>query len=87
MDSLDDIAKNLRAARAMLGLRQDELAERAKVSRQMVARIESAGKGIPFDAVEKIRIALQREGVEFLPPSDTHGPGVALRKQGRNSKP
>lgn len=82
MDSLNDIAGLMRAGRALLDLRQDELADRAKVSRQMVARIENAGKGIPFDAVEKVRSALEKEGVEFFPSTATHGPAIALRKKG-----
>ena len=85
MDSLSDIAKLLRAARALLGFRQDEMADRARVSRQMIARIESAGKGIPFDAVEKVKSALERDGVVFLPSGTTHGPGVALRKKAQDS--
>lgn len=80
MNSLADIAKLLRAARTLLGLRQDELAKRARVSRQMVARIERAGKGVPFDAVESVKAALENEGVEFFPSTASHGPAIALRK-------
>jgi transcriptional regulator with XRE-family HTH domain len=87
METYDDIAKSIRAARALLGLRQDELAERANVSRQMVARLEKAEKGVKIETYEKIRSALAREGVEFLPESDTLGPGVALRKRAQKSKP
>jgi transcriptional regulator with XRE-family HTH domain len=81
MDSLSDIARLLRAARALLDLRQDQLAEQAKVSRQMLARIESAGKGIPFDAIAKVRSALEKDGVDFFPATATHGPAIALRKE------
>jgi transcriptional regulator with XRE-family HTH domain len=80
MDSLSDIARLLRAARALLDLRQDQLAERAKVSRQMLARIESAGSGIPFDAIAKVRSALEKDGVDFFPATATHGTAIALRK-------
>lgn len=80
MDTLTDIARLLRAARALLGLRQDELAARARVSRQMVARIEQADKGVPFDAVERVRAALEKEGVTFFPSTATYGPGIAQRK-------
>jgi transcriptional regulator with XRE-family HTH domain len=85
MDSLSDIAGLLRAGRALLNLRQDQLAKRAKVSRQMVARIESAGKGIPFEAIEKVRSALERDGIEFFPSTTTHGPAIALRKDEKRS--
>ena len=81
MDSLGDIAGLLRAARALLDIRQDELAKRANVSRQMVAHIERAGKGSTFEAIEKVRIALERDGVEFFPGTATHGPAIAKRKE------
>lgn len=81
MDSLGDIAGLLRAARALLDIRQDELAKRANVSRQMVARIERAGKGITFEAIEKVRTALERDGIEFFPGTATHGPAIAKRKE------
>jgi hypothetical protein len=47
----------------------------------MVARIERAGKGITFEAIEKVRIALERDGVEFFPGTATHGPAIAKRKE------
>ncbi len=46
----------------------------------MVARIESVGKGIPFEAIEKVRSALEKEGIDFFPATTTHGPAIALRK-------
>ena len=39
----------------------------------MVARIESVGKGIPFEAIEKVRSALEKEGIDFFPATTTHG--------------
>lgn len=86
MDSLDDIAELLRAARALLGIRQDQLAERARVSRQMVARIESGGKGVTFETIEKVRAALEREGVEFFPGTAANGPAIARRKVERKPR-
>lgn len=86
MDSLGDIAELLRAARALLGMRQDELAKNAHVSRQMVARIESGGKGVTFEAIEKVRAALERNGVDFFPGTATHGPAIARRKEERKPR-
>lgn len=71
----------IRAARALLRLRQDQLAELANVSRQTIVRIESLKKGIPVDSVEKIRAALEEAGVEFLSSTPDRGPGIALRKK------
>jgi len=87
MDSLKDIAGTLRAARAMLGLSQDEVAKQAKVSRQMLARIEAAGRGIGYDAVERVRETLERRGVDFFPSTSSHGPAVALRKDRADGPP
>jgi len=81
MESLFEMLALLRAARALVGLTQEELANRAGISRQMLARIEAAGSGIQVAAVEKVRKALQREGVEFLPSTPDHGPGVAMKKR------
>ncbi len=86
MESLSDIVGLLRAARALLDLRQDELAKRANVSRQMVARIEKAGKGVTFEAIDKVRSALERDGIEFLPATGTHGPAIARRKTEAKSR-
>ncbi|TPL00719.1 helix-turn-helix transcriptional regulator [Mesorhizobium sp. B2-4-14] len=81
MDSISDTLRALRAARALVNLSQEQVAERAGVSRRTVVRIESGGKGIALDAVEKLRLAFEREGVEFLPSTPERGPGVALRRQ------
>lgn len=55
----------LRAARALLGWSQSELAERAGLSRRSVAAVE-LGATLPYDAtLEKILSALERAGIEF----------------------
>jgi DNA-binding XRE family transcriptional regulator len=80
MESFSDTLRMMRVARAMLKLSQDELAELAGVGRQTVVRIEAGGKGVAFGAVDKVRNALEKRGVVFLPSADDHGPGIALRK-------
>ncbi|TPK81159.1 helix-turn-helix transcriptional regulator [Mesorhizobium sp. B2-4-17] len=80
MESIDDIARQFRAARALLDIRQDTVAELAKVSRQMVARIESADKSVPHDAIQKIWNAFERKGVIFLEATAAYGPPVTLKK-------
>lgn len=81
MDSISDTLRALRAARALVDLSQEQVAELAGVSRRTVVRIESGGKGIAIEALEKVRIAFEKEGVEFLPSTGELGPGVALRRQ------
>jgi len=83
MDPFPETIRMLRVARAMLELSQEELAERAGVSRQTIVRIEAGGKGVAFDAVERVRAALEKAGAVFLPSAAEHGPAVALRKATR----
>ncbi|MDX8481861.1 helix-turn-helix domain-containing protein [Mesorhizobium sp. VK24D] len=82
MESFSETIRLMRVARAMLELSQDELAELAGVGRQTIVRIEAGGKGVAFDVVDKVRTALEKAGVVFLPSTAEHGPGVARRKSG-----
>ncbi|WP_313059721.1 helix-turn-helix transcriptional regulator [Agrobacterium cavarae] len=68
----------LRAARALLGLSQDQLAERAGVSRQIVVRIEKCEGNVLIDAIRKVRSALEAGGVVFIEGNSDRGPGVAM---------
>lgn len=73
-------AGQLRAARAILGLSQPEVAELAKVSTMTVKRAEGTGKpAASAAAVEAIRAALESAGVEF---TNGEAPGVRLRPAG-----
>lgn len=72
--------EQLRAARALLGMSQPQIAEAAGVSSMTVKRAEGSGKpAASADAVAAIRAALEAAGVVFL-PENGNGPGVALRK-------
>lgn len=81
MESMYEIMALLRAARALVGLHQQELADRAGVSRQVIVRIEGSERGIQLSAIDKVRKALQREGVVFLPSTSFHGPGIAMKER------
>jgi transcriptional regulator with XRE-family HTH domain len=72
----------MRAARGLLGLSQDELAQRANLSVVTVKRLEAAGTEIRGSAQSAARIqrALEAQGVVFIDQDETHGPGVRLRK-------
>ena len=70
----------LRAARALLGLTQAKLAERAGISAMTVKRAE--GSGIPYPSQETITViikALKDQGAIFI-PENGEGPGVRLKK-------
>lgn len=81
MESLYEMMTLLLVARALVGLRQQELADRAGISRQILVRIENSEVGVQVAAVEKVRKALQKEGVEFLPSTSDRGPGIAMKKR------
>ena len=68
----------LKAARALIGMNQSELAERAGVNVNTIRNMESkAGNTLTsgVDVVHKVQAVLEAAGVEFL----NHGrPGVRL---------
>ncbi|WP_413992436.1 helix-turn-helix domain-containing protein [Labrys okinawensis] len=69
----------MRAARALLGMEQAELAQRAGVSIPTIKRCESdTGTAAPVSQATqgKIRAALEEAGVEF---TNGGSPGVRMR--------
>ena len=73
----------IKAARALLGLSQWELADLAAVGAATVKRIEAASeiRG-SADTFWKIEKALEAAGVEFIPADEAKGPGVRLKDNG-----
>lgn len=71
-------ARTARAARALLGWTQGELAEQAKLGVSTVYDFERERRAIPADTEAAIQRALEQAGVEFL---DGDAPGVRLRKR------
>jgi predicted transcriptional regulator len=74
--------RQVKAARALLGWSQSDLARHSGISEPTIARLESAegqlgGRG---ETVEKIQSALERSGIEFI-DENGGGPGVRLRKR------
>lgn len=87
MDSISEIMRVLRAARALAGLSQEELAELSGVSRQIVVRIEKGENNVLVEAIEKVRRALEHQGVAFTDATPEHGPGVALSRSTDGAEP
>ena len=56
----------IRAARAWLGLSQETLAAEAGVARRTLIRIENSEEPGSDRTMEKLRLALERHGIEFL---------------------
>jgi len=72
----------IKAARALLGWSQADLASKSGVSEPTIARLEAVDGelGGREGTVEKIRTAVERAGVEFI-DENGGGPGVRLRKR------
>ena len=73
--------RQLKAARSLVGWSQEELASAAQVSLPTIKRLEAADGvlGGRETTAQKIRIALERAGIEFI-DENGGGPGVRLRK-------
>jgi len=72
------VSRQIKAARALLGWEQYDLALKAGVGISTIRRLEGLDGqiGAHFDTVEKIRRAFEQGGVEFL---GYPGPGVRMR--------
>jgi predicted transcriptional regulator len=76
--------RQVKAARALLGWSQSDLADRSGVSEPTIARLESAagelgGRG---ETTRKIREALEAGGIHFI---EENGGGLGVRL--RNKRP
>ena len=77
-------AAQLRAARALLGIDQKELAERAGVSLPTIQRMEASDGNVRgvVDTLTKVVEALDRAGIELIgdnAQSNGRGRGVRLK--------
>lgn len=71
------LKEQIRAARAMLNIKQSELAAKAGVSLATLNNIER-GADSRVSTLQKIETALEKEGIEFF--GDTNGqPGIRLK--------
>lgn len=72
----------LRAARALVGMSQSEVAELAGVHLNTISGMEKRGPNLltsAFDVVARVAKVLEAAGVMFI-AGNGHGPGVVLRK-------
>jgi len=70
-----------RAARALLGWSQSELARASLVAQKTIADFERDARELRPRTVADIRAALERAGVAFI-DGNGGGPGVRLKKDG-----
>ena len=72
----------IRAARALLSMSQQELARRSGVGLATIKRIEAAGSELTGTAQRLFRIqkALEAAGIAFIDEDDRQGPGLRLKR-------
>lgn len=73
--------RQIRAARALLGWTQQQLADKALVSFNAVARLERGQVDSRSTTVAHVEQALRAGGVEFLFPAGGRGEGVRLMSE------
>ncbi|MBO0903817.1 helix-turn-helix transcriptional regulator [Jiella sonneratiae] len=81
----------LKAARALAGINQTELSERAGVNVNTIRNMEGRGAETlvsGLDTVRKVQSALEAAGVIFLDDGDATagGPGVRLGRSDRGAR-
>jgi len=74
-----------RAARALLDMTQTQLAEAASLGLSTVVDFEKERREVSEGAVEKIRQALERAGVEFF-SENGGGEGLRVRRARKRKK-
>jgi predicted transcriptional regulator len=72
-------ARQIRAARALLGWSQQDLADRAIISVNALRRLEGEQVDPRLSTIAAVKTALESAGVDFLSASGAHGEGVRLR--------
>jgi transcriptional regulator with XRE-family HTH domain len=77
--NVDITPTQCRAARTLLELTQPQLARLAGLGLSTIVDFEKARRRVSSDAINSIRQALERAGIEFI-DEDGGGPGVRLRK-------
>jgi transcriptional regulator with XRE-family HTH domain len=70
-----------RAARALIGLSQADLADRAGILPLTVRRYETVQSEPSYKTWRALKTALEQAGVLFIDADDVNGPGVRLRKE------
>jgi transcriptional regulator with XRE-family HTH domain len=75
----------IRAARALLGWRQEDIAKTAKISVATIRRIESQEQLLTgnLSTLLKIQAAFEQAGIQFIDEDETGGFGLRMAKKKR----
>ena len=74
----------LKAARALIGMEQTDVAREAGISINTVRNMEAKGAeivSVRLNTLHKVQAALEAAGIEFIPENGS-GAGVRIRKNG-----
>lgn len=72
----------IRAARGLLDISQQELADLSKVSLRTIVQIERDSKPASASIVQALVLSLKAAGIEFI-PENGGGPGVRLARSSK----
>jgi len=82
------LSSQIRAARALLGWRQEDLAEAAGIGLATLARIEQ-GTGVVqgnVSTIVKLQSTLELQGIHFINEPDTYGVRLVPAAHSRSAK-
>jgi len=86
-ENVDNISPDqCRGARAVLDMTQPQLASAAGLGLSTVVDFERSRRPVSTEAIQAMRKALERAGIEFI-DENGGGPGVRMRKHQRAKKP
>lgn len=74
-------ARQIRAARALLGWSQQTLADQAIVALNAVTRLERGEVDPRVSTMIAVEKAIRKAGIEFVPPVNGRGEGVRFAKE------
>jgi predicted transcriptional regulator len=75
-------ARQIRAARALLGWSQQDLADKAIVSLNAITRLERGEVDPRLSTVTAVQKAITKAGVELIADDDRKGEGVRMARTG-----
>ncbi|AIC28064.1 helix-turn-helix domain-containing protein [Rhizobium etli bv. phaseoli str. IE4803] len=83
---MEILASQFRAARALLGKDQEDVAAWVGLDRREVSRWEAAKYKLFSSDAEDLQKAFEKNGIEFLPATGALGAGVRWRKPGQKDR-
>jgi transcriptional regulator with XRE-family HTH domain len=85
-ENVDNLSPHqCRGARGLLDMTQPQLASASGLGLSTVVDFERSRRAVSSDAVQAMRTALERAGVEFI-EENGGGPGLRLRKRSHRKR-